>query len=45
MQVRSFQIDIGRQVETPEFVMRAIPRHAEWGYNALTLYLHSQDRG
>lgn len=44
MQVRSFQIDIARQIETPEFVMDAIPRHADWGYNSLTLYIEDAFR-
>lgn len=39
MQHRAYQIDLGRQVETPEFVIQTIRQHAEWGYDTLILYL------
>ena len=44
MKYRAYQIDLGRQVETPEFVMKWLPRHAEWGYNVLALYLEDAFR-
>lgn len=39
MKKRAYQIDLGRQMEKPEFVMEYIPKHAQWGYNILILYL------
>ena len=44
MHHRAYQIDIGRQVETPEFVMADIPRHAAWGYDTLVLYVEDAFR-
>ena len=44
MKYRAYQIDLGRQVETPEFVMDWIPKHAAWGYNTLALYLEDAFR-
>lgn len=44
MQERAYQIDLGRQVETPEFVMQHIPSHAAWGYGTLMLYLEDAFR-
>ncbi len=44
MKNRAYQIDLSRQVENPEFVMDYIPRHADWGYNTLILYLEDSFR-
>lgn len=44
MKTRAYQIDLGRQVERPEWVMAWIPHHAAWGYNVLVLYLEDAFR-
>lgn len=39
--IRAFQWDLGRQVERLDFLLRWLPRYAEWGYQEL--YLHLED--
>ncbi len=39
--IRAFQWDLGRQVERLDFLLRWLPRYAEWGYEEL--YLHLED--
>jgi len=38
---RAFQWDLARQVERPDFLLKWLPRYAEWGYEEL--YLHLED--
>ena len=38
---KAFQWDLGRQVERLDFLLRWLPRYAEWGYEEL--YLHLED--
>ena len=38
---KAFQWDLGRQVERMDFLLRWLPRYAEWGYEEL--YLHLED--
>jgi hypothetical protein len=44
MRYRAYQIGLGQQLETPDFVMQHLPRHAAWGYNTLLLYLEGAYR-
>ncbi len=37
--VRSFQWDLARQVEQLEWLLKQLPRYAEWGYQELHLHL------
>ncbi|HUJ44571.1 MAG TPA: family 20 glycosylhydrolase [Opitutaceae bacterium] len=39
--VRAFQWDLARQVERLDFLVRWLPRYADWGYQEL--YLHVED--
>jgi hypothetical protein len=39
--VRAFQWDLARQVERLDFLLKLLPRYAEWGYQEL--YLHLED--
>jgi hypothetical protein len=39
--VRAFQWDLARQVERLDFLLKWLPRYAEWGYEEL--YLHLED--
>lgn len=39
--LRAFQWDLARQVERLDWLLRQLPRYAEWGYNEL--YLHLED--
>jgi hypothetical protein len=39
--VRAFQWDLARQVERLDFLLKLLPRYAEWGYEEL--YLHLED--
>ncbi|OAM87546.1 family 20 glycosylhydrolase [Termitidicoccus mucosus] len=39
--VRAFQWDLARQVERLPFLLRLLPRYADWGYQEL--YLHLED--
>jgi hypothetical protein len=39
--IRAFQWDLARQVERLGFLLRWLPRYAEWGYQEL--YLHLED--
>jgi hypothetical protein len=39
--VRAFQWDLARQVERLDFLLKCLPRYAEWGYEEL--YLHLED--
>lgn len=36
---RAFQWDLGRQIERLDFLLRWIPRYADWGYEQIHLYL------
>jgi len=38
---RAFQWDLARQVERPDFLLKWLPRYADWGYEEL--YLHLED--
>jgi len=37
--IRGFQWDLARQMERVDFLLRWIPKYAEWGYNQMYLYL------
>ncbi len=37
--IRSFQWDLGRQVERLDWLIGRIPRYADWGYNEVHLHL------
>ena len=37
--IRSFQWDLGRQVERLDWLLKQLPMYAEWGYNELHLHL------
>lgn len=39
--IRAFQWDLARQVERLDFLLKWLPRYAEWGYQEL--YLHLED--
>ena len=39
--IRAFQWDLARQVERLEWLLRQLPRYADWGYEEL--YLHLED--
>ncbi|HXB02784.1 MAG TPA: family 20 glycosylhydrolase [Opitutaceae bacterium] len=39
--VRAFQWDLARQVERLDFLLKCLPRYADWGYEEL--YLHLED--
>ena len=39
--IRAFQWDLARQVERLDFLLRWLPRYAEWGFQEL--YLHLED--
>ena len=39
--VRAFQWDLARQMERLDFLLKLLPRYAEWGYQEL--YLHLED--
>ena len=38
---KAFQWDLARQVERLDFLLKWLPRYAEWGYQEL--YLHLED--
>ncbi len=44
MERKAYQIDLGRQLERPDFVEKWIPPHADWGYGTLMLYLEDAFR-
>ncbi len=39
--IRAFQWDLGRQVERLDWLLKQLPRYADWGYTEL--YLHLED--
>jgi hypothetical protein len=39
--IKAFQWDLGRQVESIDWLIARLPRYAEWGYSEL--YLHLED--
>ena len=39
--IRAFQWDLARQMERLDFLLKLLPRYAEWGYQEL--YLHLED--